>query len=167
MGKAFDPEAQRKGLYIYPHFADPVSFRVPQLLNERHHTLRFQLTAVMTIQTTEGRKRNAKVISSNSPYHTALTHPLRSGGILLLLLFHIIWRLLRNSTEQASRHRYFKGIRFDRIYFLLDEADKQVKQLDHYALQWIFKKDNFSDVDMAKFLEGLPGYINSCLTESS
>ena len=119
----------------------------------------------MTIQTTEGRKRNAKVISSNSPYHTALTHPLRSGGILLLLLFHIIWRLLRNSTEQASRHRYFKGIRFDRTHFLLDEADKQVKQLDHYALQWIFKKDNFSDVDMAKFLEGLPGYINSCFTE--
>jgi hypothetical protein len=55
--KALDPEARREGLYIYPHFADPVSFRVPQLLNERHQALRFQLTAAMTIPDNGGEEK--------------------------------------------------------------------------------------------------------------
>jgi Family of unknown function (DUF6535) len=106
------------------------------------------------------------LIFSNSPYHTALTPPLRSSGLLLLFFFRTIWRFLRNSAEQPlMQRRYFKGIRVDRTHFLLDEADKQAKQLDCYALQWLFTEDDFTDIDMDKFLEGLPGYLNSQFTE--
>ena len=45
------------------------------------------------------------------------------------------------------------------------KARKQAKKLEPYAMKWLFTEDHFSDDVMDKFLEGLPGYISSNLTE--
>jgi len=106
------------------------------------------------------------LIISNSPYHTALTPPLRSGGMLLLFLYRFIWRSLRGvRIWPLTRRGYFKGLRFDRTRFLLEEADARAAKLDPYAMEWFFTVNDLNDTDMDKFLEGLPGYIHSPLTD--
>ena len=108
------------------------------------------------------------LIISNSPYHTALTPPLRSGGMILLFLYRFIWRSLRGvPIWPLTRRVYFKGLRFDRTRFLLEAADARATQLDPYAMEWLFTDNDFSDIDMDKFLEGLPGYIHSHLTDTN
>ena len=49
--------------------------------------------------------------------------------------------------------------------FFVKEAKKEAAQLDSRAMDWLFTEDDFSDIDMDKFLEGLPGYIHSRITE--
>jgi hypothetical protein len=44
-------------------------------------------------------------------------------------------------------------------------AGNHAKTLEPYAMKWLFTDDDFSDSDMDKFLEGLPGYMSSKHTE--
>ncbi|KAI0294682.1 hypothetical protein B0F90DRAFT_1276323 [Multifurca ochricompacta] len=104
---------------------------------------------------------------NNSPYHTALTPPFQASLMILLSLFRAIWRCLRRRDRKMplTRRKYFDGIRFNRGLSLLKEAEARAGQLDSYAMKWLFTKDDFSDLDMDKYLDGLPGYIDSSLTD--
>jgi hypothetical protein len=106
------------------------------------------------------------LIFINSPYHTALTPPLRTGGMLILLALRILRRLLPSPREQPrSLFRYFKGIGFDRTHFLVDEANSRAELLDPCAMRWLFTEDDFSDLSMDTFLETIPGYVHSQLAD--
>ncbi|KAI9448448.1 hypothetical protein H4582DRAFT_91125 [Lactarius indigo] len=111
-------------------------------------------------------------IFGNSPYHTALTPPLRSCAMAcvtaLLFLYHTIWRpLWRLSPQSLTRREYFNGLSFDRTRFLLKEADEVAPKLDAYAMEWLFTGNvALDDTDMDHFLGGLQGYIHSPLTGS-
>ena len=107
------------------------------------------------------------LIISNSPYNTALTTPLRYGGMATLFFCRFIWKLLRGlPIGPLTICGFFEGLRVDRTRVLLDEVDAMAAQLDPYAMEWMFTEDDFSDTDMDKFLEGLPGYIHSPLTDT-
>jgi len=100
------------------------------------------------------------LISNNSPYNTPLTHPLGACGMLLRHSFSTVRRYLR-SRRDPSDTSHFGSTRFNRAYSILREAESQAADLDRYALKWLFTEDDFSDRDMDKFLEGLPGYMSS------
>jgi hypothetical protein len=101
------------------------------------------------------------------PYHTALTPPLRGGIALIIFAIHNLWGFLPGSSRPlCSFLKYFRGIRFDREHFLVDQANSRAEQLDHDAMQWLFEEDDFSDDSMDTFLDALPGYIHSHLTEN-
>ena len=107
------------------------------------------------------------LVVSNSPYNTALTTPLRYGGMGILFFCRSIWRLLRGlPIGPLTISGFFRGLRVDRTHVLLEEVDAMAAQLDPYAMEWMFTEDDFSDTDMDKFLEGLPGYIHSPLTDT-
>jgi len=107
------------------------------------------------------------LIVSNSPYHTALTAPLRSGWMAITLLCRVIWRFLQGvPIERLTLNRYLKGLRFDRTPLLWEDVDANAAELDSIAMEWMFTDNDFSDTDMDKFLEGLPGYIHSPLTDT-
>jgi hypothetical protein len=107
------------------------------------------------------------LIISNSPYHTVLTTPLRYGGLAILFFCRFMWRLLRGfPIGPLTIAGFFEGFRVDRTHVLLEEVDAMAAQLDPYAMEWMFTEDDFSDTDMDKFLEGLPGYIHSPLTDT-
>jgi hypothetical protein len=108
------------------------------------------------------------LIFSDSPYNTPLTNPLRASGMLLLYGFRFVsWYLRKwrnnngDNTLKLTRRPYFKGIRFDRSHLLSLEAKNRAADLERYAMGWLFTENDFSDRDMDKFLEGLPGYISS------
>jgi hypothetical protein len=102
------------------------------------------------------------LIFISSPYHTPLTPPLRAAIALILFTFSSLWLFLPRFQKPSFFFlRYFKGIRFDRAHFLVVKANSRAKQLDHYAMQWLFTEDDFSDDSMDTFLEALPGYIHS------
>ena len=107
------------------------------------------------------------LIFFSSPYHTALTPPLRGGVALILFTIRNVGGFLPGfSMPSCSFLEYFKGIRFDRAHFLVKQANSRAGELDHYAMRWLFKEDDFSDDSMDTFLEALPGYIHSHLTEN-
>ena len=102
------------------------------------------------------------LIFGNCPYQTALTAPLRSCGTLLLFSGHAVWRrLLLSKAGTSSRH---KARHFDRVHFLVEKANARAANLDPVAMEWLFTDNDFSDTDMDKFLEGLPGYVHSRIT---
>ncbi len=110
----------------------------------------------------------APLISSNSPYNTPLTHPLR----IAINVFRVVirfpsrsrqWR--RDKSFKQNMRQYCEGIYIRRHYIFAFEAEKQAAELERYAMKWLFTKNNFSDKDMDKFLQGLPGYISSSLTK--
>ena len=107
------------------------------------------------------------LIVSNPPYNTAPTTPLRYGGMAILFFCRSIWRLLRGlPIGPLTTSVFFGGLRVDRTHVLLEEVDAKAAQFDPYAVEWMFTEDDFSDTDMDKFLEGLPGYIHSPLTDT-
>ncbi|KAI0290606.1 hypothetical protein BC826DRAFT_938103, partial [Russula brevipes] len=102
------------------------------------------------------------LISGDSPYNTPLTAPLRASGLLVLYGFRLVLRYLRRDDNFSIRWRpYCRGFRFDKPRFLLMESEQQAEKLEPYAMRWLFTENDFSDSDMDKFLEGLPGYISS------
>jgi len=110
------------------------------------------------------------LIFSNSPYNTPLTPPLRASGILLLYgLRTAVWSLQKRRDPSKSltltRLPYFERLRFDRAHLYLLEARKWAADLERYAMEWLFAKNDFSDKDMDKFLEALPGYMSSGHTD--
>jgi len=101
----------------------------------------------------------------NSPYHTALTPPLRGCGVLILLTLRILlWFLPHFQRRPCSWLPYFKGIRFDRTHFLVEQANERAEKLDKDAMEWLLREDDLSDASMDTFLEALPGYIHSHVT---
>ena len=80
---------------------------------------------------------------------------------MLLFFCRIAWRRLCRGQgafpRKEERH-------FDEPRFLVEQANAIASRLDPYAVKWLFTEDDFSDTDMDKFLEGLPGYIHSHFT---
>jgi hypothetical protein len=103
------------------------------------------------------------LIIGNCPYRTALTTPLQYCRTLLFS-GRAVWPWFRHSKEGPSSCH--KVRRFDENPFLVNEVDKKAGKLDLYAMEWLITDDDFSDVDMDKFLEGLPGYIRSPITQA-
>ena len=107
-------------------------------------------------------------IFSNSPYDTPLTLPLRAAGIILRIVIRSpLWfpRWIRNQPFDLTGLQYYMGIHFDRARLYAVEAEKRADKLEPYAMRWLFTESGFSDSDMDKFLEGLPGYMSSNHTE--
>ena len=112
------------------------------------------------------------LIFSNSPYNTPLTPPLRASGILLLHGFRTaLWSLQKwrdpGESLTLTGRPYFKRLRFDRAHLYLHEARKRAADLERYAMEWLFAKNDFSDKDMDKFLKALPGYLSSGHTDAA
>jgi hypothetical protein len=108
------------------------------------------------------------LISINSPYHTPMTHPIRAACIILRIIIRSpLWlpQWIRCKPFDLTGLEYYKGIHFDRAHLYSIEAGKQAKKLEPYAMKWLFTDNDFSDSDMDKFLEGLPGYMSSNHTE--
>ena len=97
----------------------------------------------------------------NCPYHTAITPPLLFCSTLLLFFCRTVWRKLRQ--EQGSRKvEPYHEKTYEKTRYLVEKAEANASHLDPYAMKWLFISDeDFSDTDMDKFLEGLPGYIQS------
>ena len=110
------------------------------------------------------------LIFSNSPYNTPMTPPIRAAGIILRIVIRSpLWfpRWIRNQPFDLTGLQYYVGIHFDRARLYAIEAGKRADKLEPYAMQWLFTDNDFSDSDMDKFLEGLPGYMSSNHTEKS
>jgi hypothetical protein len=108
------------------------------------------------------------LIFSNSPYNTPMTPPLRATFIILRIIIRsplLCLRWYRNQPFDLIGLKYYKGIHFDRAHLYLMEAKKRAEKLESYAMEWLFTEGNFSDDEMDKFLEGLPGYMSSRQTE--
>ncbi len=104
------------------------------------------------------------LIFSTSPYNTPMTLPLRGACIILRVIIRFpLWclRRIRGQKFGLIGLQHYKGISFDKARLFLIEAEKQAEQLEPYAMEWLFTENDFSDTDMDKFLEGLPGYMSS------
>jgi hypothetical protein len=110
------------------------------------------------------------LIFSNSPYNTPMTPPLRASFVILRIIIRSpLWCLRRCRSENfdLTGLEHYKGIHFDRAHLYQMEAKKRAKKLESYAMKWLFTENDFSDDNMDKFLEGLPGYMSSSHTEKS
>lgn len=109
------------------------------------------------------------LIFVNSPFITPLTHPLGAIRMRLLYFFRaILWHLLR-WRDHSKRIPFpsFSEMRFDRARLILRSTKNRKADLERYAMKWLFTENDFSDRDMDKFLEGLPGYMSSRHTEQN
>ena len=108
------------------------------------------------------------LLSSNSPYNTPMTPLLRAAYIILRIIIRFpsgCLRRIRGQPFKLMGLEYYKGIRLDKALFISIEAEKRAEKLEPYAMEWLFTENDFSDNDMDKFLEGLPGYICSSHTK--
>ena len=97
-----------------------------------------------------------------------MTPPLRTACIIFLIIIRFpLWfpHFVRCRKYDLTRLQHFEGIHFDRECLYSIEAEKRAKKLEPYAMRWLFTGNDFSDSDMDKFLEGLPGYMSSNHTE--
>jgi hypothetical protein len=101
---------------------------------------------------------------SNSPYNTPMTPFLRAALIFLLTIFRLPrWcpQWFRGEPYDLTGLQYYKGLHFDTAHLFSIEAEKRAVKLEPHAMEWLFTENNFSNSDMDKFLESLPGYISS------
>ena len=106
----------------------------------------------------------------NSPYKTPITPPLRAAGIILRIIIRSPLLIARfYSTNLAfislTGLPYYKGIHFYRARLYSIKASMLAEKLEIYAMKWLFTEYDFSDTEMDKFLEGLPGYMSSSRTK--
>ena len=97
-----------------------------------------------------------------------MTPPLRAACIILRIVIRSpLWfpRWIRCQHFDLTGLQYYKGIHFDRARLYSIDATIQAKKLEPYAMKWLFTVNDFSDSDMDKFLESLPGYMSSNHTE--
>ena len=109
------------------------------------------------------------LIFGNSPYNTPMTPPLRAGFIILRIIIRFpLWfpGWYRRRPFDLTGLMYYKGIHVDRLKLHMMEAKAQAEKLEPSALKWLFTENDFSNDDMDKFLEGLPGYISSGHTKT-
>ncbi|KAH9956983.1 hypothetical protein BC827DRAFT_1378332 [Russula dissimulans] len=124
-------------------------------------TTRYCLIAALAVYTVLS---ISPLIASNSPYNTPLTPLLRASGILLLYAFRFTLRLLgvcRETVSRLTERPYIKGMHFHKAQLLLSEAERHAEKLEPYAMEWLFRENDFSDKDMDTFQEGLEGYMSS------
>ena len=108
------------------------------------------------------------LIISKSPYNTPMTPPLRAAIIILRIIIRFPkWfpKWYRSKPFDLTGLKYYQGLHFDRAQLYSMEAGKRAEKLEPYAMKWLFTDDDFSDDDMDKFLEGLPGYMSSTHTK--
>ena len=108
------------------------------------------------------------LIFSDSPYNTPMTPLLRAGFIILRIIIRFPkWfpKWYRSQPFDITGLKYYQHIHFDRARLYSIMAETWAKKLEPYAMKWLFTEDDFSDEDMDKFLEGLPGYMSSSHTE--
>jgi hypothetical protein len=107
------------------------------------------------------------LIFSDSPYNTPMTPPLRAGYIILRIIIRFPkWfpEWYRSQPFDMTGLKYYQRIHFDRARLYSIMAETWAEKLEPYAMKWLFTEDDFSDEDMDKFLEGLPGYMSSSHT---
>jgi hypothetical protein len=108
------------------------------------------------------------LVFSNSPYNTPMTPLLRAIGIILRIVIRSpLWclRWYHRLPFDIIGLPYYKGIHFDRAHLYSIKAEELAEKLEFFALEWLFTANDFSDNDMDKFLEGLPGYMSSSHTK--
>jgi hypothetical protein len=108
------------------------------------------------------------MIFSNSIYNTPMTHLLRAGFIILRIIIRsplLCLRWCHNQPLDLTGLPYYKGMHLDRAHLYSIKANEQAEKIEPYAMDWLFTENVFSDDDMDKFLEGLPGYMSSNRTE--
>jgi hypothetical protein len=108
------------------------------------------------------------LIFSNSPYNTPMTPLLRAACIILRIIIRFpsgCLRRIRGKPFKLIGLEYYKGIGFDKVLFFSIEAEKRAEKIEPYAMEWLFTGNDFSDNDMDKFLDGLPGYMYSSHTK--
>ena len=108
------------------------------------------------------------LIFGNSPYNTPMTPLFRAAYIVARIITRFPSGCLRRIRGQPFKLiglEYYKGIRFDKVLFFSIEAEKRAEKIEPYAMEWLFTKNDFSDNDMDKFLEALPGYMYSTHTK--
>jgi hypothetical protein len=104
------------------------------------------------------------LLISNSPYNTPMTPLLRAVFIILRIILRFPWcypRRIPGEPYDLTGLRYYKGIHFDAAHLFSIEAEKRAEKLEPHAMEWLFTENDFSNTDMDKFLESLPGYISS------
>jgi hypothetical protein len=74
-------------------------------------------------------------------------------------------RWYRDQPFGLTGLQYYKGLHFDRALLYSIKAEERAEDLEPYAMKWLFTDDDFSDDDMDKFLESLPGYMSSSHTK--
>ena len=97
-----------------------------------------------------------------------MTPLLRAACIILRIIIRFPLGCLRRIRGQPFKLiglEYYKGIRFDKVLFISIEAEKRAENIEPYAMEWLFTENDFSDNDMDKFLESLPGYMYSTHTK--
>jgi hypothetical protein len=106
------------------------------------------------------------LIVQNSPYQTALTTPLQACISLIQLSYFGLRQLVRYSrvSEGQKSSGLFRNLHFDRARALMKEIKKKMRasKLDRSAMHWLLQE--LEEDNMDTFLNGLPGYIHSRLT---
>ena len=108
------------------------------------------------------------LIFSNSPYNTPMTPPLRFGIIILRIIIRFpSWfpRWYRHQPFDLTGLSYYMGTHFDGVRLHMNKAEAQAEKLEPFALRWLFTENDFSNDDMDKVLEILPGYMFSSHTK--
>ena len=108
------------------------------------------------------------LIFSNSPYNTPMTPPLRAGFIILLIIIRFPrWfpKWYRGMPFDLTGLSYYMGTHFDGVRLHMNNAEAQAEKLEPFALRWLFTENDFSNDDMDKVLEILPGYMFSSHTK--
>src|SRR6266851_5399112 len=106
-------------------------------------------------------------IVRNAPYQTALTTPLQACISLIQASYLFLIRLLQRTSrmyETQKGSKLINRIHVDRARTLMKETKKRASVLDRYAMRWLLQK--LDDEKMDTFLNGLPGYIHSPLTDT-
>jgi hypothetical protein len=104
------------------------------------------------------------LLFNNSPYNTPMTPLLRAVFIILRIILRFPWcypRRIPGEPYNLTGLRHYKGIHFDAAHLFSIEAEKRAEELESHAMEWLFTENDFSNGDMDKFLESLPGYISS------
>jgi hypothetical protein len=88
--------------------------------------------------------------------------PLLFGSTLLLFFCRTAWRAAVVSRTRGFATERRAPLRQNPLSRGTGECESGAPR--PYAMKWLFTDDDFSDTDMDKFLEGLPGYIHSHFT---
>ena len=108
------------------------------------------------------------LIVRNSPYQTALTTPLQACVSFILFPYIVLCRLVGNSYYQSFELSHiFKGLFAGRALILIWKVQMLTRApyLDRSAMQWLLQELNEDNMDT--FLSGLPGYLQSPLTDKN
>jgi len=156
------------GTHALAHIGLPVFWAITDFFCTVHHHLgtitRYALVALVIVYMILS---VSPLIFSNSPYNTPMTPLLRASGIILRVVIRFPSGCLRRIRGQPLKLiglEYYQGIRFDKAQLFSIEAEKRAEGLEPYAMKWLFTENDFSDNDMDKFLESLPGYMYSTHT---